>query len=162
MCDTYDVPRAEDGSLLTPDLSRLHGLQTVDIPFAATGETTAPLIKLNGMLTRLFVQVKSATNTILDPAAVTEAWNELRLEYGGNRVPLDFNPLRWLVARNNENYGGRIPYGYVCLDFVRENAPRDAVLFGGVTDLRCITSVATGTAISTGAQVHMLEEVLYQ
>jgi hypothetical protein len=160
--DSYDVPRdPESGAVITPDLSRLHGLNQFPFPLTNTGDSNVPLVKVNGQLVRLFVQVKDSLNSVLDPkASAASGWNQLRLEYGGNKSPQAWD-LASLVAKNNEQYGAPLPYGYVCIDNVRENPVRDSVLFQGVTDLRAVVNLDAAVSLGANAEVNVLEETLY-
>lgn len=160
----FSVPRAPEGPLVVPDLSRMHAFVALDVPITAAGEAPAPLIRSAGQLTRLFLQARKSTTAYLSAAPVTAAASRidsLRLEYGGNERPFVFNPASSLVRQNNRDYGGILPYGYVALDFVRDNPTRDALLLQGVTELKAILGLNSAVSPSTGAQIHLVQETLY-
>lgn len=158
--DSYDIPQHPELGVVTPDLSRLHGVQAFEVPFSNTGDVIASLIRVHGQLSRLLLQVRNDGDTIVEPGAGSD-WTAARLEYGGNKRPFDFDPLAALVARNNEHYGAPLPYGYVALDFVRENARRDSVLMHGVTDLRAVLELDSGLSVGSNAAVRVVEETLF-
>jgi hypothetical protein len=156
---SYEIPQDEHG-IITPDLSRLHGMNAFETAISNTGDTAVPLIQENGQLARLLIQVRNSATAVLDPKPSASAgWSRLRLMYGANQNPLDFD-LSQLVARNNEQYGGRLPYGYVALDFVRENAVRDGVIMPSLTDLRALVTVDSGVSLSS-AKVRIVQETLF-
>ncbi len=167
---SFDIPLSagETPALVVPDLSRLHAVQAHQIGFDAVGEVPAALIRGNGQLDRLLLQVASA-NPRTDTSA--DAWyradadlNEIdavRLEYGSAQRPLDYNPAALLLAENMQNYGGRLPYEYLALDFLSENPPRDIVQMQGVTDLRAVVTINGGAAApAAGAHVNVVQEML--
>lgn len=158
--DSFDIPQHPELGVITPDLSRLHGLQSFEVPFANSGDVVAPLIRVHGQMSRLLLQVRSDADTIVEPLPGSD-WTALRLEYGANKRPYDYSVLATLTARNNEHYGAPLPYGYVCLDFVRENARRDSVLMHGVTNLRAIVELASGLTPGANAAVRLVEETLF-
>ncbi len=162
--DSYEIPQDENG-IIIPDLSRLHGIQAFEYSLTSTGDSQHYLVQENGQLARLLVQVRdnssAASTSLVDPKPAAAAdWTGLRLEYGSNQRPLEYD-VPVLVSRNNEQYGAPLPYGYVCLDFVRENAVRDAVIMPGLTDLRAVVTLDSGVSLS-GAKVRLVQETLFQ
>jgi hypothetical protein len=162
--DSYEIPQDENG-IIIPDLSRLHGMQAFEYAVTNTGDSQHYLVQENGQLARLLVQVRhnssAASTSVTQPKqAATDDWTALRLEYGSNQRPLEYN-VPTLVGRNNEQYGAPLPYGYVCLDFVRENAVRDAVIMPGLTDLRTVITLDSGVSLS-GGKVRLVQETLFQ
>lgn len=159
--DTWDVPIQPEQGVVTPDLSRLHGINFYDQALTNTGDTPVFLTKTAGQLMRLLVQVRNGANSVLNPkASAVSGFSQVRLAYGGNKEPQVW-PVADLAARNNEHYGGLLPYSYVALDFARENPVRDAVMLQGVTDLRSIINIATGTTINANSVIHVVQETLF-
>lgn len=159
----FDLPFDQEGNVVTPDLSRLHGFGAIEKPFSNTGEVAADLIGVNGQLLRLLVQVRSDGDTILDPGDATAAeMDYLHVEYGANKQPIEYDPIELLASVNNEHYGAQLPYGYLALDFARENVRRDAVLMRGVTDLRTVIGVNSGVAVGSNASLRIVQETLFQ
>jgi len=161
--DIYEIPQTADQGIITPDLSRLHALQARETAFSAVGDVPVALTQVNGQLVRLLVQVRpNATSWCAPrPASLTPALTNLRLIYGANQTPLDYTYAE-LVAKNNEQYGGTLPYGYVALDFVRESAVRDAVFLPGLTDLKVVPTVGSGVTVDANAKVRVVQEMLFQ
>lgn len=159
----FDVPYNADGALVIPDLSRLHGFNSVDVPITNTGETRIPLIRSQGQLSRLFTSVRrsaAARLSALPNAAATAKLEALRLEYGGNQRPLVFDPAALLLSVNNMHYGATAPYDRLVFDFVKENPPRDIILMGGVTELAVVPRVGSGVTVS-GGTVRVVQETLF-
>lgn len=159
----FDIPFNQEGQVVVPDITRLHGFGAIEKPFSNTGEVVTDLIGVNGQLLRLLVQVRNTSDAYLDPSDPTAAeWDYLHLEYGANKQPMEFDPIEILASINNEHYGSVLPYGYVALDFARENVKRDAVLMRGVTDLRAVVGVNSGTTVSGNSAVRIVQETLFQ
>src|SRR5438105_11893825 len=58
----FEIPFDSNGRMVLPDLTRLHGFNTVDVPYTNTGDVRVPLVRSAGQLSRLLVSVrKSAT-----------------------------------------------------------------------------------------------------
>ena len=167
---SYDVPLApgEQAALIVPDLARLHAVQATQTNFSAVGEVRHTLIRGNGQLDRLLLQYASA-----DPRTDTsaDAWyradpdldeiDSVRIEYGNAQRPLDYNPAGFLLSENIQDYADRLPYGYVVMDFLSENPPRDIIQMQGVTDLTVVTNInAAAGAPAAGAHVRAVQEML--
>lgn len=161
----FSVPRsnAEGRPLVIPDLSRLHAVTATELPLVATGDVWLELQRTQGALARLFLSGNSAANTPLrfDPAAAAaNSVTQLRLEYGNAQRPYQYQPASVLLSRNNDYYGGVLPYRRVALDFVRENAPRDMVLLQGVTDLNLVPTINSAVVLN-GGSARMVSETLF-
>lgn len=161
---TFEIPFDDAGKLIIPDTSRLHGFNAVDVPYTNVGDVRAPLIRSAGQLTRLLVSVSNQTGNRLSAmpnAVASNKIDRLRLTYGGNQVPLDWNPASLLLSLNNQHYGAPVPYDRLVMDFVRENPARDAVLMLGVTELNVIPTVNSAVTVSSGAAVRVVQETLF-
>lgn len=159
----FQIPTDANGNLVIPDLTRLHGFNSVEVPLTAVGDTRAPLIRSAGQLSRLFTSVRaSATNRLsaMPNAASTKALDALRLEYGGNQRPYVFSPASQLLAINNQHYGSTAPYDRLILDFIKEDPARDAVLLQGVTELAAVPTVGSGVTVS-GGTIRLVQETLF-
>lgn len=160
--DSFEIPQDPEMGIITPDLSRLHGIQARETGFTSTGEIPTNLTQVNGQLLRLLLQVRpDATSFIAPRPGATADLTNVKLMYGSNQTPLDYT-IGDLVAKNNEQYGAPLPYGYVCLDFVRENAIRDAVFMPGLTDLRIVPTIDSGQVITADAKIRVVQETLFQ
>ena len=167
---SFDIPLSpgESPALIVPDLSRLHAVQAHQVNFSALGEIRSELIRGNGQLDRLLLQYASG-NPNTDTSA--DAWyrtdpdldevDAIRLEYGSAQRPLDYNPVGFLLAENIEDYDARLPYGYMVMDLLKENPPRDIIQMQGVTDLVAVSNLNTGAAApAAGAHVRLVQEML--
>ena len=160
----FSVPRAgEDGQLVIPDLSRLHGFNAVETDFSATGDLRLPLVRSAGQLHRLFLSVEKSPNarlSALPDATAANKIDRLRLTYGAGEQPFDYNPASSLLSRNNDQYGNVSPYDRLVLDMVRENAPRDVILLQGVTELAVIPTINSAATVS-GGRARLVQETLF-
>lgn len=161
--ESYDIPVDKEAGMVVPDLTRLHGMQSKDTGFLAAGDVNVPLTQTNGQLLRLFVQVRGTNDAWLSPrrTTATPPLDSIRLEYGSNQKPLDIK-TNVLLAINNEHYGAPLPYGYLCLDFVKTSPIRDAVYMPGLTELRVVPVVTSGATLDANAKVHTMQETLFQ
>jgi hypothetical protein len=160
---TFDVPFAPDGRLITPDLSRLHGLNAVEIPFTAVGENRVPLIRSAGNLARLFLSGESADNVSLSARPAAPASRKIErfsIEYGANKRPLNYLPASTLLAVNNQHYGSVVPYERLVLDTVKENPIRDAILMAGLTELAAVVEVGSSVSVTAG-RMRVVQETLF-
>lgn len=149
----YEVPYDDEGKLVLPDLTRLHAVVATAVPFTAIGESRAALIRADGQLMRAFFASRSSSTNRLSAhptAAATKKLDRLRLEYGGNQKPLDYDPASALLAENNQHYGAPLPYDRLALDLVKENPPRDTIIMQGVTELALVPTVNSGVTVSAG------------
>jgi hypothetical protein len=159
----FEVPFDGEGKLIVPDLSRLHGVNAVDYPITAIGDTKALLIKSQGVLERLMIRARSAENTqlsFLPDAGSTKLLTRLRFVYGANQVPYDFNPGSRILSLNNDWYGEELPYSIAILDLVKENPTRDAIQMQGITDPGVIVTVGSGVTVTAGT-LHLVQETLF-
>lgn len=160
----YEIPINADGALVVPDLSRLHALNATDKQFSGTGAVDVPMVRSAGQLHRLLVRVHADTDDRLIPSAVAAAAKRidgLRLQYGGNKRPLDFEPISELQSQSNEWYGSVLPYDTMCIDLVRENPARDVLILQGVTELKVVPIVNAAATVDKGV-VHLVQQTLFQ
>lgn len=166
---SFDIPitTGENPRLITPDLSRLHGINAVAVPYSNTGDVRAPLIRVNGQLDRLLVNTSMAdpagevTDQFLSAAADADEIDAIRIEYGAAEKPLDYNPAHFLAWKNLDHYADALPYEYLAFDFLAENAPRDVILMTGVTDLVCVPTIDSTVVVGAGASVRLVQETLF-
>ena len=161
----FEIPYNAESQLVIPDLSKLHGVTGLDYPLQQTGESRFALIRNAGQLHRLFLSSRSSLTNRLTPlssAAATRKIDRVRLEYGGNKVPMDYNPGSSLIAENNQFYGAPVPYDRWVFDFVRENPIRDVVLLQGLTEFAVVPTVNAGVTITAGeAKTRVVQETLF-
>lgn len=158
----FDVPYADvqgGRKVLVPDLSWLHGFVSADEQFKNTGDVAAPLIRTSGELLAYYAYLDNGGATVIDPTAL----EEIRFEYGGNRKPRVHAPPQTLLAKNAEDYNGRLlpKAGYYVFDFEADNPSRDLVFPKGVTELQTVQRVPAATSVNGNAHVHFIEEALF-
>lgn len=165
---SFDVPVAggEQPMLVVPDTSRLHAVQGLRTAFASNGEIPHDLVRGNGQLDRLVFTIadRDPDATVTDSVMVADAdadeIDSVRLEYGNAQRPLVYDPAHGLAQDNLRAYGQRLPYGFLAMDLVLENAPRDIIQMAGVTDLRLIPTLNTAVTPAAGAEVYAVQEML--
>lgn len=160
---SYEIPQDAEKGIIVPDLSRLHAIQARETPFNSVGDAPTNLTQVNGQLVRLLVQVRGTATSWLTPkkSSLTPVLENLRIRYGANQTPLDYVASD-LLATNNEHYGAPLPYGYLALDFVKENPIRDAVYMPGLTELQVVPTVGSTATVDANAKVRVVQEMLFQ
>jgi hypothetical protein len=159
---TFDVPFATTSQgrvLLVPDLQWLHGFITNTKNFANNGDVEVPLVRVSGELLALYFYMQNGPGTIIKPST----WEQLRMEYGANRIPRNYKPVQHLLQKNADDYNGLIlpEVGYVCLDFEADNPSRDLVFPKGVTELKVVPTVKATVEIKANSAVQFAEEALF-
>lgn len=158
----FDIPYVDTQQgriVVLGDMQWLHGFLGVDVPFANVGDVKSPLIRTAGQLIALYWYIANGSAATISPAAL----DEIRWQYGGNRIPRVFNPPSVLLEKNAREYNGLVKPSptYGVLDFEGDNPARDIVLPKGLSELQLVNKIATGTTINANARVHMVEETLY-
>ncbi len=160
----WEIPVDGQGRLILPDISRLHTVVGLDTNFANTGDVPAALIRTAGQMERLFVRAYGAyPGTPLSAApgtATTSLIDQIRLQYGGNQKPLQYNPASRLLSVNSQWYGQTLPYDTLCFDLIRENPVRDVLFYQGVTELQAVVTVDAAVVPGVGAKIHTVQESL--
>lgn len=158
---TFEVPYRE-GKIVTPDLSRLHGMTALEYPLSATGTNRLTLLRADALLERVFLSVERSDGNPLSAqpgTADADKIDAVRLTYGANQTPLEFEPAAILAAINNRHYGQRVPYDRLVLDTVRENPARDAIHMQGVTELAAELDINSSVSLSN-AKARVVQEML--
>lgn len=162
----YDVPiaptnpganNAGAAAVIIPDLSFLHGILSSDFPFANTGRVRAPLIRTDGELLAYGFYIANG------PAAqiALSALSEVRLEYGGNRIPRVYKPVEHFTAKMQADYNGLVQPNWGIFDFEVDNDERDRIIPKGVAELAVSVDIPSGTTINANALIHFVEETLF-
>lgn len=159
---TFDVPFATTSKgrvLLVPDLQWLHGFITNTKAFANNGDVEVPLVRVSGELLALYFYMQNGPGAVIKPST----WEQLRMEYGANRIPRNYKPVQHLLYKNTDDYNGLIlpEVGYVCLDFEGDNPSRDLVFPKGVTELKVVPTVKASVEIKANSAVQFAEEALF-
>lgn len=159
---TFDVPFATTSQgrvLLVPDLQWLHGFISNTKNFSNNGDVEVPLVRVSGELLALYFYMQNGPGAIIQPST----WEQLRMEYGANRIPRNYKPVQHLLYKNADDYNGLIlpEVGYVCLDFEADNPSRDLVFPKGVTELKVVPTVKASLEIKANSAVQFAEEALF-
>lgn len=159
----YEIPFDTEGRQIIPDLTRLHSINEFAVPLVNTGDAHAELIRTEGQLSRLFMRHQKSPGVPLSfdgNTAAASRVDTVRLQYGGNQRPLDYNPAHLLYAQNSVNYGTPLPYNFAAFDFLRENPPRDALLMQGVTNLEVVSNINAAVVLAGGTST-LIQETLF-
>ena len=159
---TFDVPFANTSKgrvLLVPDLQWLHGFITNTKQYSNNGDVEVPLVRVSGELLALYFYVQNGPGSIIKPAT----WEQLRMEYGANRIPRNYKPVQHLLYKNADDYNGLImpEVGYTVLDFEADNPSRDLVFPKGVTELKVVPTIKASVEIKANSAVQFAEEALF-
>jgi hypothetical protein len=159
---TFDVPFATTSQgrvLLVPDLQWLHGFITNTKNFSNNGDVEVPLVRVSGELLALYFYMQNGPGAIIKPST----WEQLRMEYGANRIPRNYKPVQHLLYKNADDYNGLIlpEVGYVCLDFEADNPSRDLVFPKGVTELKVVPTIPATVEPKANSAVQFAEEALF-
>lgn len=139
---------------IIPDLRRMHGYYAQTAALASTAYS--PLMRVNGVLCRLFQRGDNAANAAGDVNWSTLCTNH-QFNFGSNVTPYDFAGI---VKRmeNEKDYGDKLlpaadfvsgSVDYLCDDLVRDNAIRDVVHLLGVTQPQVI-NIFNGLVVTNG------------
>lgn len=159
---TFDVPFASTSKgkvLLVPNLEWLHGFISNDMPYAANGDVEIPLVRVSGQLLAVYSYLQNGPGAIIKPST----FERIRMEYGANRIPRNFNPPQHLLIKNADDYNGLVlpECGYFILDFEADNPSRDLVFPKGVTELKIVPTVKASVEIKANSRAHFAEEALF-
>ena len=159
---TFDVPFANTSKgrvLLVPDLQWLHGFITNTKQYSNNGDVEVPLVRVSGELLALYFYVQNGPGSIIKPAT----WEQLRMEYGANRIPRNYKPVQHLLQKNADDYNGLImpEVGYTVLDFEADNPSRDLVFPKGVTELKVVPTIKASVEIKANSAMQFAEEALF-
>lgn len=154
------------GTLLIPDLRRLHGIITKKKELAQIGEQEFPMRKVHATLMRLFMYVDvgaaAGVASPVDFAAVTPDVEAIEIMHGAQDNPYKFRPAWGLAARNSEDYTAPLPKGWTVLDLVKENGPRDVGVLSAMNDPRVVVDVRDAAVLNTAfSHVELVEQVQY-
>jgi hypothetical protein len=156
----FDIPAGDSSQgrqVILPNMSWLHGLLGFNQPFANAGEVEVALIRTSGQLLATYLYMDNGGAAQIDPLV----WDSVRVEYGANRRSREFRPMEQLIEKNVHDYNGRLKPGYVLFDNEVDNPVRDLVYPRGVTGLKIVATIATGTTINANARAHAVEETMY-
>jgi hypothetical protein len=174
----YSIPIVDSKAgrqLIIPDITQLHGVVARDDALTGTGDHIAPLTRTGGILLRALQRVDNSTfsGTSFDIGNVdpTASITSHRFRYGGNVVPIEYNPAAHLRVVNEMDYndavlpsvdapGGGTPPAYMVDDFVVDSPMRDAIHMLGITEPQLINTIATSVTVAAGARVHTVQEAM--
>lgn len=160
----FDVPYdpKNPDTLVIPDLTVLHGLQSNDFAVAGSFAPVANLFRANAQLERLIFYVNNGTT--LMPVATpngTTGLNTGQIIYGVATTPYTWNPLNKLMYKNNRDYRIALPAGVLVWDAVADNPARDSILLEGTPNIRLSLGILAGTTINAAASIHVVQETLF-
>ncbi len=155
--------------VVLPDLSAFHGITEQEINLLGTGNQRAELVRTNGQLLcyTAYVTNKAGGQAVLTP----EEWTRFRLEYGGNKDPLVWEPPTQLLEENAADYNGAIVIGgennepakglpFLIVDQERDNAMRDMIIPTDLVEFRAVLGIPTAFTPES-ARIFTTQETLY-
>lgn len=154
----YSIP-VVNGNTVLPDLSQLHGLNTVMFPVTASGENE--LVLAGTGAGRSLLRVYANTYSSAAPLAVTDTnYTTLAYKFGANDVLETVASGGKLRAINERAYNTDIgkAWGYFCWDYASQYALRDVIDLGQTSDFRLIVGLASNP---TNGQVWVTQETLF-
>ncbi len=159
----FSIPVGGDGQIVVPDLSVFHSLiQSRVANGLQTGENEHRIIGQGAgkSLLRAFAQVyNGATPAPLSMSRTN--YGKLMWRYANNDTPDEFIDGHHMridqERRYNCDVGGL--WGVMCHDFAHENAFRDVVDMGTTAELRLVTTINGGVALTSPALEYVCETV---
>ena len=157
IAEFYSIPYIDSNGqrlAVIPDLRRMHGFYAQTDVMSST--TYSRLMRVNGVLTRVFQRGDNAANAAGDVSWETYCSSH-QFNYGSNVTP-------WDVPGTYERYLNALAYGdkllpaadalsgsvdYICDDLVADNAMRDVIHLLGVTQPQLINNFGS-LVISNG------------
>ncbi|HEX3390929.1 MAG TPA: hypothetical protein VHS55_00025 [Solirubrobacteraceae bacterium] len=144
-----------------PDLSAFHGIVQSETQLNATGQRNAELIRTAGQLLCYTATVFNKANgaAVLSPAE----WTSFKIEYGGNKDPLNWTPAAQLLEENADDYDGALNVegvSFLAVDNERDNPSRDMIIPESLTELRAVLGIPAGFKPEE-AQILTSQETLY-
>jgi hypothetical protein len=152
-----------------PDLSAFHGLTEQEINLVGTGNQRAELVRTEGQLLCYSAVVTNGAGNkeVLSP----EEWTRFKLEYGGNKDPLVWEPANSLWEENADDYNGPLIIGgeaneptkglpFLAVDQERDNAMRDMIIPTDLIELRAVLGIPASFSPSS-ARIFTTQETLY-
>jgi hypothetical protein len=146
---------------ILPDLSAFHGIVESETPITGTGNKSAELIRTAGQLLCYSASLRNGAGgtTFLTPIE----WTTFKLEYGGNKDPLNWTPAMELVEENADDYDGPLNVQgqtFVVIDNERDNPTRDMIIPESLTELKGVVGVPAGF-VASNANIITTQETLY-
>lgn len=164
----FEIPwhPEQQGHIVIPDLRRLHGIITKRKELAQVGEGDFPLRKVQATMMRLFAYIDlGGAGGIANPvdyAAMDPAVEKLEFVHGAQDTPYRYSPAWGLAARNSEDYSAPLPKGWIVMDLVKENGPRDVGVLSAMTDPRLVVDIRDAAVLDTAfSHVELVEQVQY-
>lgn len=152
-----------------PDLSAFHGITEQELNLLGTGNQRAELVRTNGQLLcyTAYVTNKAGGQAVLTP----EEWTRFRLEYGGNKDPLVWEPPNQLWEENADDYDGPVVVGgenseptkgipFLIVDQERDNAMRDMIVPTDLVEFRAVLGIPSSFTPES-ARIFTSQETLY-
>lgn len=159
---TFDVPFANTSKgeiLLVPNLQWLHGFISNQKFYSNNGDVEVPLVRVSGELLAVYMQMLNGPNAVIKPASL----EQLRMEYGANRIPRNYKPVQHFLQKNADDYNGLLlpEAGYMCWDYEADNPSRDLVFPKGVTELKIVPTISASVEPKANSVVNFAEEALF-
>jgi hypothetical protein len=160
---TFSVGKANvEGKLKTilPDLTAFHGLTDQTSNFNSTGKHESPLIRTAGQLLNYGMTFYNGEAAQIAPTSMSS----LELQYGGNKKPLVWEPVHFLLMENEDMYNGMVEVRgltHTFMDFEADNPTRDLWVPEAVIELKSGFTVKNSVEVNSSAFLCFIQETLY-
>lgn len=158
----YSIPQGP-GGIFVPDLSSFHSYIVTRTPSIANGVNETRLVGQGVGRSLLRINARVLNGAAPGTPLVVNATNfgQIGWRYGGNDTPEIYTEGQHLRYVNERTFNADIGalFGFYCLDFSSENAFRDSIDEGTASELRLITEIPNGVALTTPVQEYAQETV---
>ena len=160
----FSIPIGADGQIVTPDLSMFHSLIQSRTTAIQSGDNEYRLIGQGGgkSLLRAYFQTWNGTGAAAVPLAMSAAnYGPQSWRYGNAETPDQYMDGQLLREINERQFASDIGgvWGIGCHDFASELEFRDVVDMGTTSDLRLVSNIASGVALTTPVVEYVTETV---
>lgn len=160
----FSIPIGSDGQIVVPDLSIFHSLIQSRTTAIQNGENEIRLIGQGAgkSLLRAYFQTYNGAAQAATPLAMNAAnYGRQMWRYSNNETPDEFIDGGHMRVDEERRYNSDVGalWGVGCHDFAHENAFRDVVDMGTTSDLRLVSTIQSGVALTSPAMEYVTETV---
>jgi len=156
----YTIPQGPDGQVIVPDLSMFHSIIETRQGNVVNGvnETRLAGQGLGRQLMRVWFQTLNGATPAPLPVNATNYGN-IGWRFGGNDTPEVWSDGLDLAMTNEALFGSDFAslQGIGILDFSSEHALRDSIDEGTATELRLLTEIPAGVALTSPVMMYTQE-----
>lgn len=158
----FSIPVGADGGIVVPDLSTFHSLIEARVANGlSNGENELRIVGQGAgkSMLRVFFQTWNGATPQAPLAMNATNYGKQMWRYATNETPDEFIDGRHLNVDQERRYGTDIGsvWGFGCHDFAHQNAFRDVVDMGTTSELRLVTNIQSGVALTNPALEYVVE-----